>query len=80
MKRAPIGVFPVEHSWIAKDKLMAKAIGEYRNPCKGEYYLSGAIVTAYLAPNDLGSPYWIAKPVKLEQCRCCKGTGKVEVL
>lgn len=34
----------------------------FRPPKKGEYYLSGAIVAAYRAPNDLSSPYWVVVP------------------
>lgn len=34
----------------------------FRNPLKGEHYLSGAIPTAYLAPNDLTSAYWVVVP------------------
>ncbi len=54
-----------------------QATGEYRNPLKGEWYLSGAIIEAYIAPNDFSSAYWIAKPVKLVTCEHCQGTGKV---
>lgn len=39
-----------------------KATGEFRAPLRGEYYLSGAIIAAYRAPNDLTTEYWIAKP------------------
>lgn len=39
-----------------------KAIA-YRNPKKGEYYLSGAWPKAYKAPNDLSSAYIIVKVV-----------------
>lgn len=41
--------------------------GEMRPPRKGEWYLSGAIVEAYRAPNDLSTPYHIAKLVKVEE-------------
>jgi hypothetical protein len=34
----------------------------FRNPKAGEFYLSGAIVAAYKAPNDLSSPYHIVTP------------------
>ena len=34
----------------------------FREPKKGEYYLSGAIVVAYVAPNDLTSKYHVVKP------------------
>lgn len=35
----------------------------FRNPRKGEFYLSGAIVAAYRAPNDLTTPYHVVIPV-----------------
>ena len=44
-------------------KKMFIKTSEFREPKKGEYYLSGAIVEAYLAPNDLSAKYWIAKEV-----------------
>lgn len=72
---APRGVFPGENQF--KPNIRYVGTGEYRNPLKGEYFLSGSVVTAYLAPNDLSTPYWIAKPVEMKQCHCCKGTGKV---
>lgn len=34
-----------------------------RNPCKGEFYISGAIATAYNAHRDIESPFFIAVPV-----------------
>lgn len=37
-----------------------QATGEFRPPRRGEFYLSGSIVTAYRAANDLGTAYWIA--------------------
>lgn len=42
-----------------------RATGEYRAPRKGERYLSGAIVAAYVAPSDFGdgNPYLIAEEV-----------------
>lgn len=36
--------------------------GEFRTPKKGEFYLSGAIVEAYRAQNDLSTAYHIAVP------------------
>lgn len=41
--------------------------GEHREPKKGEWYLSGAIPTAYKARNDLSSKYGIVKLVKIER-------------
>lgn len=36
---------------------------EYRPPKRGEYYLSGAIVEAYMAPEDMSSSYWVCEPL-----------------
>lgn len=47
--------------------LRAKPTGEFRPPKKGEWYLSGAIVEAYRALNDLSSSYHIAKIVLIEK-------------
>ena len=38
--------------------------GEFRRPRKGEWFLSGAIPTAYKAPNNLSTAYHIMQPVK----------------
>jgi hypothetical protein len=38
--------------------------GEFRAPRKGDYYLSGAIPEAYLAPNDLSTSYYILREVR----------------
>lgn len=43
--------------------IRAMATGEKRPPRKDEWYLSGAIVEAYRASNDLSSDYYIAKLV-----------------
>lgn len=45
----------------------AKATEEFRAPKKGEWYLSGAIVAAYRAPNDLHTGFRIAKLVKVRK-------------
>lgn len=37
--------------------------GDFRPPRKGEYYLSGAIVAAYKAPNDLSTAFRIVRPM-----------------
>jgi hypothetical protein len=65
---APSGIYPGEFSWWRKDTrdLRYKATGEFRPPKKGEFYLSGAIITAYRAPNDLGTAHWIAVPGKIQ--------------
>jgi hypothetical protein len=41
--------------------------GEKRKPRKGEWYLTGAIITAYLSPADLDYPAYIAKLVRTKQ-------------
>jgi hypothetical protein len=40
----------------------AVTTGEFRPPRKGEWYASGAVVEAYMAPNDLTTSYWICVP------------------
>lgn len=49
-------------------EMVIKAVfaGEKRPPKKGEWYLSGAIIQAYRAPNDLDTPYHIARLVRTE--------------
>ncbi len=37
-----------------------------RSPRKGEWYLSGAIIQAYRAPNDLSTEFYIAEIVEVE--------------
>lgn len=39
-----------------------KVLG-YREPKKGEYYVSGAKPMAYKAPNDLGLTYLVVEPL-----------------
>jgi hypothetical protein len=39
------------------------ATGEKRIPRKGEWYLSGAIIEAYRAANDLSCEFYIARLV-----------------
>jgi hypothetical protein len=50
-----------------RDHRMLRAIntGVKRCPKEGEWYLSGAIVEAYRAPNDLGITYNIARIVEV---------------
>lgn len=59
----------------------AVATREFRPPLRGEWYLSGAIVAAYRAPNDLTTAYRIARlvnspNVKGGRCPHCNGTGR----
>lgn len=44
-------------------KVVAKKSKEYREPKKGEWFISGAIGEAYHSPNDLSNKYHIAKLV-----------------
>lgn len=37
-------------------------LGDFRAPKRGEYYLSGAIVEAWRAPNDLDTEFRIVRP------------------
>jgi len=59
--KGPRGVYPGEIRGA-----FFRATGEFRPPRKGEFYLSGAIIEAYRAPNDLAGAYWIAKQVQPE--------------
>lgn len=45
----------------------AKWTGVYRQPLAGEYYLSGSIIEAYKAPNDLPAAYPIARLVRVRK-------------
>ena len=43
-----------------------QATGEFRCPNKEEWFISGAIPEGYQAPNDLSTPYYIGKLVKVK--------------
>lgn len=47
--------------------VMAVNSFEFRCPKKGEWFLSGAQPTAYKAPNNLSTEYWIGKIVQIEK-------------
>lgn len=49
-----------------KRHVRAQWAGEKRAPRKGEWYLSGAIIEAYEAPNDLTTDYRIARLVQVK--------------
>ncbi len=55
---------------VARYKKFYVNTGIKRNPKKGEYFLSGAIATAYLAPNDLSSSYYIAREAVHHETHC----------
>ena len=67
----PQGTFPLADRLTAADRKAndfcpacrprAKATGEFRSPKKGEWYLSGAVIQAYRAPNNLGIEFFIAQ-------------------
>jgi len=72
-KAPPRGVFPGEG--YTGERFLYEASGEYRAPRKGEYYLSGSVIEAYRAPNNLTLEFWIAVPAKpkpLEVCSLCR--------
>lgn len=63
------GLYPIV-GWLSPRELgegglnanvRARWTGEKRPPRKGEWYLSGAIIEAYRAPNDLTQSFHIAK-------------------
>lgn len=56
------------------ETIQAVRAGRFAPPKKGEWYLSGAIVAAYHAPNDLSAPYHLARLVKVTTERVEKHT------
>lgn len=53
-------------SMLGKIHLRGVRTGEYRAPKAGEWYLSGAEPEAWKAKNDLGSPYYILRLVRVK--------------
>lgn len=53
--------YPLAEGFVMYPKHMAKPTGEFRNPKKGEWYLSGSIIEAYQAKNDMTNQYHIAQ-------------------
>ena len=51
--------------------------GEFRKPKHGDFFISGAVPTAYVAFQDLDTECWIAEEVELRECPYCGGLGKV---
>ena len=64
LKRDLNTLYPVADRVPNARNVHAKRTGEFRCPKKGEWYLSGAIIEAYHAPNDLTTEYHIAVLVK----------------
>lgn len=58
------GGAPFRDRYHAGRSFFAVPTGEKRPPRRGEWYLSGAIVQAYRAPNDLSTPFHLAKLVR----------------
>lgn len=79
MKRADVvtrdGLYPSGEHRLTPE--LYRWTGEKRPPRRGEFYLSGAIVEAYRAPNDLDTPYHIA--VLVPGARRCSSCGHVRI-
>jgi len=63
--KKPVGKqkrYPVEGRAVYKP-ILAVRTDQFREPKKGEYYLSGAIPVAYRALSDLSSKFWICQTV-----------------
>lgn len=58
---------PKCYGYFIQRGLRAKATGEKRPPKKGEWYLSGAVIEAYRAKDNLDTSYHIAQLVKVEE-------------
>lgn len=56
-------------------KIMARMTGKKRCPKRGEWFLSGAIIEAYRAPNDLNQQYHIAELVIVEKTIVVREVG-----
>lgn len=57
-----VNFIPARQSGLFAERWFYRKVG-YRAPKKGEFYLSGAIVEAWQAPNDLSTPYHIVEKV-----------------
>jgi len=58
--------FSFKDSIHAKMRCRVVLTGEFREPKKGEWYLSGAIPEGYRAKNDLLSAFYICRLVRVE--------------
>ena len=63
MKKPKLPDHPIKFEGHTPDSWVRVLRFDY--PAKGEYYLSGAIVEAYQAPNTLPAitKYWIVEPI-----------------
>jgi hypothetical protein len=50
-------------------QIRAVATGQYRQPKAGEWYVSGAVPTAYRSPSDLSQCYHIVQLVRIHATR-----------
>jgi hypothetical protein len=48
-----------------RSEVRGKMTGEFRNPTKGEWFLSGAIPEAYKANANMRCPYYILRLVRV---------------
>lgn len=69
--------YPGEFVFGAPGRKRYRWNGEKRPPRKGEFYLSGSIITAYQARGDLSYPYHIAEEVCMIPCPTCNGRGEI---
>lgn len=67
VKYYPLGEHAPGYALNEQGDLRVTPTGEMRPPRKGEWYLSGAIVAGYIAPNDYSDrmPYYIARICKV---------------
>lgn len=63
--REALGIGHTLGAACSSRNVMAIKAGEYRAPKAGEWYLSGALVEAWRAPNDLSTNFHIVKLVKV---------------
>lgn len=60
-------MYPIRDYFPNNKKFTAVPTGEFRPPKKGEWYLSGAVVEAYKARNDLTQEFHIARLVLVKR-------------
>jgi hypothetical protein len=72
---APEGSIGVSYKY-PPNRFRVEATGEFRPPKRGEWYISGAIPEAYLAPNDLTVSYHIGVLVSGEVVKTFIVTGR----
>lgn len=61
------GFFPKNIPVKLRKDIRCQSTGEFREPKKGEWFISGAIPEAYQAPNDLSTKYWIGTLVRVNK-------------